>query len=114
MALSEAAKEAFYLRRILQELRFPYLNSTPVTLFCDNQGAQELVKNPVYHSRTKHIDIRHHYVRDAYEDGVINPSYITTKEMTADILTKGLNASLHHYMLNKLGVKNIEKFFYLK
>jgi hypothetical protein len=55
MALSDGAKEALYLQNLLAELG---LKTAPVDLFNDNQGAQELVRNPVHHSRTKHIDTR--------------------------------------------------------
>ena len=54
----------------------------------DNQGAIALAQNPIAHARTKHIDIRHHFVREAIQDGIISLQYCHTKEMVADALTK--------------------------
>lgn len=62
MSLTEAAKETVYLRRFLIELGFESLGS--VELLSDNNGAQKLAKNPIFHNRTKHIDLKHHLVRD--------------------------------------------------
>ncbi|XP_035211735.1 secreted RxLR effector protein 161-like [Stegodyphus dumicola] len=76
MALSEAAKETVYLRRFLKELS--YNIEHPTTIYCDNQGAQKITKNSVFHSRTKHIDIRHHFVREVYERGELDVQYIPT------------------------------------
>ncbi|KMQ88815.1 gag-pol polyprotein [Lasius niger] len=59
MALTEAAKETVYLRNLLEEMCYLKHQSEPTTVYCDNQGAQKLMRNPMYHSRTKHIDIRH-------------------------------------------------------
>uniref|UniRef100_A0A6V7JVV1 Reverse transcriptase Ty1/copia-type domain-containing protein n=1 Tax=Bracon brevicornis TaxID=1563983 RepID=A0A6V7JVV1_9HYME len=75
MTLTEATKEAMYLRRFLTELGFEPLTASQ--LFCDNNGALKLAKNPVYHSRTKHIDVKHHFVREALEtDEYLTISYI--------------------------------------
>ncbi|KAG5887949.1 hypothetical protein JTB14_037342 [Gonioctena quinquepunctata] len=60
----------------------------PIDIFCDNEGATELSKNNVFHARSKHIDIRHHFVRDAVENGNICVKPIETENMPADILTK--------------------------
>ena len=85
VALNMAAQEATWLQKLLGELKIP---SKPITLFEDNQGAIALAKNPVAHSRTKHIDIRFHFVREAQENGVIDIQYCPTEEMAADVLTK--------------------------
>ncbi|XP_035210361.1 secreted RxLR effector protein 161-like [Stegodyphus dumicola] len=74
MALSEAAKETVYLRDFLKELG--YNIEHPTTIYCDNQGAQKITKNSVFHSRTKHIDIHHHFVREVYELGELDVQYI--------------------------------------
>ena len=56
----------------------------------DNQGTIAVVRNPVSHNRTKHIDIKFHYVHEALEDGIIDLIYCPTEQMTADIITKPL------------------------
>ena len=101
MALAEGSKEAIYLRSFLQELE---MEVPKVVLFNDNQGAGELVKNPIFHSRTKHTDIRHHFIRDAYEQQKIEPKYMRTEDMTADILTKALFAPKHLVCVKSLGI----------
>ena len=106
MALSESTKEAIYLRRILKELKFKNSRSKQTTIYCGNQGDQKLVQNPVYHARTKHIDIRHHFVRGAYEKGLINLLYISTKDMIADVMTKALNGPTHAKFITNLIFKN--------
>jgi len=93
MGISEASKEEIYLRRFLLELGFNELAN--ITLFCDNVGAQKLVANPVFHSRTKHIDVRHHFVREAAKHHSIELKYTPTEHMAADILTKGLPGPKH-------------------
>jgi hypothetical protein len=104
MALSDGTKEALYLESLLEELG---LKSAPVVIFNDNQGAQELVRNPVYHPRTKHIDTRHHFVRDAYEQKKITPNYLSTEEMTADVLTKALPGPKHKSCVTQLGLSKV-------
>ena len=61
-------------------------------------------KNPVRHKRTKHIDIRHHFVREAVEDGTISITYCPSEEMVADILTKGLAKDKFECLRDRLGL----------
>lgn len=88
VSLSEAVKEAIYLRSLLSELKCEQFAS--VTLFVDNQGAICLAINPVFHARAKHIDIKFHFIRSAIVKEKINVKYISTNEMIADELTKAL------------------------
>lgn len=106
MAMTEATKEAIYLRQLLDEIG---ISTNSIRIYNDNQGAQKLVRNPIFHSRTKHIDIRHHFIRDAYETGVINLEYMSTNDMPADVLTKGLFAPKHQTCIQTLGVHYIDK-----
>lgn len=106
MSLSEATKEAIYLKNLLNEL----INfDKKIILYNDNQGAQKLSKNMVLHGRTKHIDVRHHFVRDAVLDGLIEIKYLPTDKMTADILTKNLNKSKHNLFTQNMGLGNFGK-----
>ena len=59
-------------------------------IYGDNQGAIKLAYNPIYHKRTKHIDVRHHFVRDYIASGAIAVEYISTELQQADILTKAV------------------------
>lgn len=92
MALSEPTKEAFYVRRLMKTFG---MEIEKVVIKNDNMGAQKLAANPVFHSRTKHIDIRHHFVRDILTKGQITIEHVPTTEMTADILTKCLTRAKH-------------------
>jgi hypothetical protein len=60
-----------------------------------------------HHARTKHIDVRHHFVREAYEEGKIEPRYIPTEEMVADVFTKSLFGPKHNVCTEWLGVSDL-------
>ena len=83
-----AAKECIWLRHLIGEI-FPHLIDQ-TTLFCNNQATLRLAMDDNYHARTKHIDIRFHFICQTVEDGSINLIYCPTDDMTADILTKAL------------------------
>jgi hypothetical protein len=105
MALAEAAKEIKWLRLFLSELRYGS-PSKSTTLNTDNQGTLALAKNPVSHARSKHIDIRHHFIRDTIADkSVWLVQYIPTEDMTADSLTKALGRRKHYCCLTLMGME---------
>ena len=107
MALSEATKEALYLRSFLSDLGASS-DDEQVVLFNDSQSAIKLVENNVYHSRTKHIDVRYHFVRQAWENELIDIQYLSTEKMPADVLTKSLGSTKHYDCLTNLGMMNIK------
>ena len=78
------------------------------TIYNDNHGAGLLSKNRVFHNRTKHMDIRHHFFRECIEQGDVEVKYIAITDMPADVLTKGLSAPKHNSCLSKLGLTNIK------
>jgi hypothetical protein len=84
----EAAKEIVWMRQFLDELGYP--QHGPSVLLMDNQSAISVSKNPEHHGRMKHLDLRWYWLRDAVDDGKVDPSFIPTTEMAADILTKPL------------------------
>lgn len=106
IALSTATQEAVWLRRLLEELGVH--KEKPTVIMEDNQGAIAIAQNPVNHSRTKHIDIRHHYVREAIQDGIITLEYCSTKEMVADLLTKPLPKVQFQKLRELMGVHERE------
>lgn len=94
MAMSSAVQEALWLTGLLSEL---YIVNYPITIFGDNKGAIDLSRNAKYQARTKHIDVRHHFVRDYVQKNVIKIDQVSTKEMVADMLTKSLPYDGHSF-----------------
>ena len=90
---AKAAREAKWLTNLFSTIGLAKL-ALPVDLFSDSQGAIAMVYNPVYRSASKHVDLADHYVREQQERGEITVSYISTKDMTADALTKALGGQL--------------------
>ena len=88
LAVSAASQEVMFLRALMHDLGFEQLNAT--VLFEDNNGCIDLANNPVGHKRSKHIDVRHHYIRNLINAGKLQLKYLSTAEMVADIMTKPL------------------------
>ena len=100
ISISHAGKEAVFLRGFLFEL---YGRSGSILIYNDNMSTLKLVEG--YHSRTKHIDIRYHYIRELYKSGKIRLCHMSpTKEMPADVLTKGLNTQQHAKCIKNIGM----------
>jgi len=106
VALSHATQEATWLRNLLQSMGFDQAN--PMTIFEDNQGTIALAKNPKHHARTKHIDIKYHFIRDAISEKKIQLDYCPTNEMIADILTKSLARPQFEKLRSGLGVAKLQ------
>lgn len=106
-ALAEAAKEALWIRSFLQELQHPVDQAT--IIWNDNTGAIALSQDPVHHGRTKHIEIKQHFIRNLIQDRVISVQYKPTHLLPADLLTKVLprKATVQHRQF--LGLKNCGK-----
>ena len=103
IGISNAAKEALWLKHILVDLgRVP----RETLIYCDYKSAICLAKNPEMHARSKHIDIRHHFIREKIENKDFLVDYQPSDEMEADILTKGLPKLKHHKCLEMLNLKN--------
>jgi Reverse transcriptase (RNA-dependent DNA polymerase) len=105
-AMAHAAKEMIWLQYLLRDLGMS--KYAPTTLFCDNQGAISLAKNPTHHAKTKHVDVQLHFIRDHIEKGTINVEYCPTEDMLADLMTKGLARERHERLLGLMGVRTCE------
>ncbi|GJQ73702.1 hypothetical protein Trydic_g14037 [Trypoxylus dichotomus] len=104
IGLTEVAKEAIYLRRFLIELGMERLADVKVY---NNLSALRLAENPTYHARSKHIDIRHHLVRDVLKSGQLELLHVGTNDMIADVLTKGLPRTKHEKCVESLGLTGL-------
>ena len=101
VATTEVVKEATWLKGILNEL---WLNQKTIQVFCDNQSALQLIKNPVYHEWTKHIDVKLQFIREEAVKGTVTMSKIHTDMNPADALTKVLPTVKFELCVNLMGV----------
>ncbi|CAK1579746.1 unnamed protein product [Parnassius mnemosyne] len=99
VAACEAAKEMIWLRQLMLDLGE---NCKCVTMFIDNQSAIKLINNPIYHKRTKHIDVKYYFIREKVELGMIKINYVPSKDQLADILTKALPTQTFIYIRDQI------------
>lgn len=102
MAMSAATQEALWLRQLQQELGL--YNDCPLLIHSDNQSAISLASVDCYKPKTKHIDIRFHFLRDNVNNKNVNFIYCKGSEMVADILTKGTSLDKHLFCIKKMGL----------
>ena len=107
VALSCAAQEAMWLRQLFSNLLQDYKLSEPTTIYEDNQSAICMAKNNQSHGRSKHVDIKYHFVREKVERQIIEILYCKSEEMTADILTKGVLNYQFKRLRAKLGMADM-------
>ncbi|KAK1590971.1 hypothetical protein Q3G72_000097 [Acer saccharum] len=88
IAGGSACTQLLWMKQILKDYE---IEQGKMTLYCDNLSAINISKNPVQHSRTKHIDIRHHFIRDLVEHSIVSLEHLPTKNQLADLLTKPLD-----------------------
>ena len=105
MAATYAAMQALWLRSLMAEITAK--EPKVVTLYVDNNSAIALMKNPVFHGRSKHIDIKYHFIRECVERGQVVVRRVCTEEQKADALTKPLPAGKLAVMRHLLGVRDL-------
>ena len=101
-SMRRVVAELSWLSRLLHELTISSL--TPIPVKCDNRAAIYIAKNPVFHERTKHIELDCHFVREKLLDGLISLHHVSSHQQLADVLTKPLSGPLHRALVGKLGV----------
>ncbi|RVW25906.1 Retrovirus-related Pol polyprotein from transposon RE2 [Vitis vinifera] len=104
-AMALATCELIWLRHLLRELRFG--KDEQMKLICDNQAALHIASNPVFHERTKHIEVDCHFIREKIASGCVATSFVNSNDQLADIFTKSLRGLRIKYICNKLGAYDV-------
>ena len=107
IAVASGATQAVWLHRMLCDLK--HQQGTPTVIYCDNKSTISLTKNPVFHGRSKHIDIKFHFIRDLVKDNEIVIEYCRSKEQVADIFTKPLKVDTFLKLKKTLGMMSYGK-----
>ena len=107
IACSAAVQEAVWLRRFLKHLDICTDSSDPVIIFCDSTAALAYAKDSKYHGRTKHIDIRYHYIRDMVAQKEVVLKHLSTSRMVADPLTKPIARDVFEAHVRNLGLRRL-------
>jgi hypothetical protein len=101
VAAGQCCAQLLWMRQTLRDFGY---NLSKVPLLCDNESAIRMADNPVEHSRTKHIDIRHHFLRDHQQKGDIEVFHISTENQLVDIFTKPLDEKTFCRLRSELNV----------
>ena len=99
---AECCTQILWIRQSLEDIQVN--SSQPTPIYCDNTSAISISKNPVMCSKTKHISIKYHFLREKVGEQKVKLEYVSTKEQVADIFTKPLPKDTFEYLRQKLGV----------
>jgi hypothetical protein len=105
MEACETCTEAVWITKLVSDLFDQTLEST--IIYCDNQSCIRLSEHPVFHERSKHIEIKYYFIRDKFQEGEVKLDYIPTDEKTTNILTKPLSKIKFAYFRKKMGIVEI-------
>jgi hypothetical protein len=108
IAIGHCCTQLLWMRQTLRDYGYKL---TKVPLLCGNESAIRLADNPVEHSRTKHIAIRYHFLRDYQQKGDIKIAYINTKEQLTNIFTKPLDEQTFNKLRHELNILDYQNFF---
>lgn len=103
IACAEAAKEAMWIRNFINDLRIPGVHIDKVPLYIDNNAALKLTRNLEFHNRAKQIDVKHNFIREKVEEGLIDTQRVDTKDNLADVF-KALPRSTYEHLVERLNL----------
>ena len=101
IAAGSSCSQLVWMKQMLKEYN---VEQDVLTLYYDNLSAINIFKNPIQHSRTKHIEIRHHFIRDLVEEKVVTLEHVDTEQQLVDVFTKALDAKQFEKLRGKLGI----------
>ncbi|KAK9749036.1 hypothetical protein RND81_02G098500 [Saponaria officinalis] len=102
--MAAVTSELIWLKSFLSSLGIDHTHSMRV--LCDNKSALHIAKNPVFHDRTKHIEVDCHFIRQHLTSKNIEASHVQSKEQIADLFTKALGGEVFVYLSRKLGIRS--------
>ena len=103
IAIATAAQELIWVNQYLSEIGYNEKNKNQIPIIrTDNQAAKQIASNDTLHSRSKHIDIRYHFIRQLIQEQQVKITYISTKEQEGDINTKRLDVSTFRKLRNRI------------
>ena len=104
VAVASCCAQVLWLQNQLLDYGYNFMNTV---IHIDNSSTICIIKNPVQHSKTKHIEIRHHFIRDCNEKKLIQMAKIHTDKNVADLLTKAFDVSRFQYLIASIGMLNL-------
>nr|GEV15924.1 hypothetical protein [Tanacetum cinerariifolium] len=102
VSLSTCCAQVLWLRTQLTDYGF-YFDKIP--MYCESKAAIAISCNPVQHSRTKHIDVRYHFIKEKVENGIVELLFVETEYQLADLFTKALSGDRFKYLISRLGMR---------
>ena len=104
-AMASTASELTWIKQLLADMGIKH--NIPMKMFCDNQAARHIASNPVFHERTKHIEVDCHFIREKIQAKEIETPFVRSEDQLADIFTKGLEPKPFDESIIKLGLTDI-------
>ena len=105
IAASSCCARLLWMQKLLHDFG---ICQEHLTIYCDNTSAINISKNPIQHSRTKHIEIRHHFIRELVEDGTLILEFIHTNDQKADLFTKSLDRKRFEFRHHNISVISVD------
>jgi hypothetical protein len=103
--MTSTTNELIWIKQLLENLDI--IIETPMKMHCDNQATRHIASNPVFHKRTKYIEIDCHFVREKIQSNEIKAPFVKSDNQLAEVFTKGLDPGLFHKNIDKLGMFDI-------